>query len=43
MKENYKNYDENNIRNITIKNYSEDLLVENLKGVYKRVNERRIK
>ncbi|NFI94625.1 glycosyltransferase family 4 protein [Clostridium botulinum] len=43
MKENYKNYDENNIRNITIKNYSEDLLVENLKGVYKRVNERSIK
>ncbi|MBN1068414.1 glycosyltransferase family 4 protein [Clostridium botulinum] len=43
MKENYKNYDENNIRNITIKNYSEDLLVENLKGVYKRVNEKSIK
>ncbi|MBN1055875.1 glycosyltransferase family 4 protein [Clostridium botulinum] len=43
MKENYKNYDENNIRNITIKNYSEDLLVENLKGVYKKVNERSIK
>ncbi|WP_315080365.1 glycosyltransferase [uncultured Clostridium sp.] len=43
MKDNYKNYDEDNIRNMTIKSYSEDLLVKNLKGVYKRVNERGIK
>ncbi|WP_252229212.1 glycosyltransferase [Clostridium sp. ZBS15] len=43
MKENYKNYDESNIRDMTVKNYSEDLLVKNLKGVYKKVNERGIK
>ncbi|NFG62122.1 MULTISPECIES: glycosyltransferase [unclassified Clostridium] len=43
MKENYKNYNESNIRDMTVKNYSEDLLVKNLKGVYKKVNERGIK
>ena len=40
MRENYKTYDKNEIREKTILSYSEHVLVEKLKGVYKEIYER---
>ena len=40
MRQNYKTYDENEIREKTILSYSEEILVEKLKGVYKEIYER---
>ena len=40
MKNEYKTYDENEISEKTILSYSEKILVEKLKGVYKEVYER---
>ncbi|AOR23956.1 glycosyltransferase [Clostridium taeniosporum] len=39
IKYNYKIYNEDNIRKMTIRNYSGELLVNKLKGVYKKANE----
>lgn len=43
VKDNYSTYDKSEIREKTILSYSERVLVEKLKGVYKEVNERYIK
>lgn len=43
IKDNYNTYDKNEIREKTILSYSEKVLVEKLKGVYKKVNEKCIK
>lgn len=43
IEEIYSTYDENEIREKTILSYSENVLIEKLKGVYKEVNERNIK
>lgn len=40
MKNEYKTYDKNEIREKTILSYSENVLVEKLKGVYKEIYER---
>lgn len=40
MKDKYKTYDKHEIRDKTILSYSENILVEKLKGVYKEVYER---
>lgn len=40
MKRNYKTYDKNEIREKTILSYSEKVLVEKLKGVYKEIYEK---
>lgn len=42
IRDNYDTYDKNKIREKIILNYSEKVLVEKLKGVYKEVNERYI-
>lgn len=43
IKDKYNTYDKNEIREKTILSYSEEVLVEKLKGVYKKVNEKCIK
>ena len=40
MKNDYRTYDENEIREKTILSYSEEVLVGKLKGVYKEIYER---
>lgn len=43
MKDNYESYNKTKIREMIIKNYSGDVLVSNLKGVYKKANEKHFK
>lgn len=39
IKKNYNNYNKEDIRKNAVFNYSEEVLVKNLKGVYKKINE----